>query len=142
MIILGATAGAGGWIYGASENLASAGCAAEADQVLLCAGGVWLSGGIVWLLWLASRRLSLLFVMDVLLGASFVFGVLALWIMHSHGVLVLAVHPSGKYPQWLAWAVPVLIFGVLAGTWYPPIRRRLLRTKLERNDPGEPRPLP
>jgi hypothetical protein len=139
--LVGGTAGAAGWIYGAGENLASAGRTADAQLALLCTGGVCVAGGTMWLLWLAGRRLNLLFVMNVLLGASVLFGGLAVCILHSRGVLAIAVDPSGKYPEWLAWAAPVLVFAVLAGTWYPPIRRRLLRTKFARNDPG-PQSLP
>jgi hypothetical protein len=137
-IMLGATGGAAGWILGARQNLAAAGRDADAAIVFWCTAGVFLTGGVLWLLWVAGRRLSLLVVMDVLLGASLVFGVLALWIMHARGVLALALDPSGKYPEWLAWAAPVLVLAFLAGTWYPPIRRWFQRTKLERNGAGEP----
>jgi hypothetical protein len=128
--MIGATAGAGGWIYGASEELASAGRNNEATLVLLCAAGVWLTGGAMWLLWLAGLRLNLLVVTNVLLGASFAFGVLALWIMRSHGVVALAVDSSGKYPEWLAYGAPIVLLAFVGMTWFPPIRRRLQRTKV------------
>ncbi len=134
VLIFGGAACAGSWIYGASENLASAGCPADALLVLLCDGGVILTGGTVWLLWLAGCRLSVPLVIDILLAASFVFGVLAIWIMHLRGVLVLALDPSGKYPEWLAWIAPVVLLAIIATTRYPPARRRLLRTKWERDD--------
>jgi hypothetical protein len=131
LAILGATAGTGGWIYGASEELASGGRGADATLVLLCAAGVWLTGGVLWLLWLAGLRLNLLVVMNVLLGASSVFGVLALWIMRWRGVVAFAIDSSGKYPEWLAYAAPVALLAVMAMTWYPPIRKRLQRTNFE-----------
>jgi len=130
LIFLGSTTGAAGWIFGARENLAEAGRSEDAALVLWCAAGVLLTGGILWLLWLIGRRLSVLVVMDVLLGASFAFGVLALWIIQSRGVLAIAVNSAGKYPEWLAWAAPIAVFAIMASTWLPPIRRRLQRTKM------------
>ncbi len=140
-IIFISAVAAGGWIYGASDNLASVGCQADARLALLCDGGVILTGGIISLLWLAGRRLSTLAIINVLLAASFVFGVLALWIMHAHGVLAIALDPAGKYPEWLAGAVPVLLLLIMASTWYPAARRRLQRRALERSDsPAPPSP--
>jgi hypothetical protein len=138
-IILGGTAGAAGWIYGASENLARAGCMAEARLVFLCAACVVLTGGIIWLLWLVGCRLSALLVIDLLLGASFLFGVLALWVMQSRGVLAVAIDPpAGRYPEWLAWTAPVVLLIVMGITWFAPVRKRLQPNKLERSDSAAP----
>jgi hypothetical protein len=132
--IIGGTAGAAGWIYGAAENLAQAGCRGEAQLALFCDGGVILTGGILWLLWLAGCRLSVPLITDILLGASFVFGVLAIWIMHLHGVLVLALDPSGKYPEWLAWLAPIVLLVIIAITRYPPAHKWMLGTRASPKD--------
>jgi hypothetical protein len=127
-IFLGGTLGAAGWILGASEELASAGSSTDANIVRLCAGGVFLVGGVMWLLWLTGRRLNVLLVVEILLGASFIFGTAALGIMQSRGVLALAVDSSGKYPEWLAYSAPVAILAIMAIILIPPIRRSLRRT--------------
>jgi hypothetical protein len=139
--LLGATAGAAGWIFGASENLATAGHTADAHLALFCSAGVFVAGGTMWLQWLTGRRLNLLFVMNVLLAASILFGGMAVWMLHSRGVLAIAVNPSGKYPEWLAWLAPIVLVAILASTWYPPLRRRLLRTKFARHDSSGPQSL-
>jgi hypothetical protein len=126
--MFGATVGAAGWIYGASEELAEAGHGAEAALVLWCAAGVWLTGGLLWLLWLCGCKLNLLIAMNVLFGASFVFGVLALWIMRAHGVAAFAIDSAGKYPEWLAYVAPAALLACWALTWYPRIRKRLQNT--------------
>ena len=136
--LIGGTLGAAGWILGASSELTWAGQVTEAALVLLCAVGVLLTGGAMWLLWWWGRSLNALVVIDVLLAASFAFGVLALWIMRSRGVVAFAIDSDGNYPEWLAYAAPVVLLAFMAITWYPPIRRRLQQTKLERDDPGEP----
>jgi hypothetical protein len=125
-IMLGATGGAAGWIIGAQQNLVAAGRSADAAVVLWCAVAVFMIGGILWLLWLAGCRFNMLLIVNLLLGASIIFGALALWIMHARGVLALAIDPSGRYPEWLAWAAPVILLVMMAATWCPPTRRWLM----------------
>jgi len=126
---IGATYGAAGWILGAGEQLASAGHGTDAALVRLCAAGVLLSGGIMWVLWLAGRRLNLFVVIELLLGASFTFGLLALWIMRVRGVVALAIDSSGGYPEGLAYAAPIALLAIMAILCWSPIRKRLQRTR-------------
>jgi hypothetical protein len=127
---LGGTFGAAGWILAASQELAWAGCGTEAALVLLCATGVLLSGGALWCLWLAGRRLNLFVVIELLLGASFAFGVLAVWIMRMRGVTAFAIDSSGKYPKGLAYAAPAILIVITACLWFTPIRKRLQRVRV------------
>jgi len=129
--LIGGTLGAAGWILGASGELAWAGRVTESALVLLCAVGVLLTGGAMWLLWRTGRSLNALVVINVLLGASIVFGVLALWIMRSRGVVAFAVDSEGNYPEWMAYAAPVALLAIMGITWFPPIRRRLQRTNFQ-----------
>jgi len=142
---LGGTVGAAGWILGAGEELAAAGYGTEATLVLLCAAGVLLTGGILWSLWLAGRNLSSFVLVLALLGASFTFGVLALYIMQTKGVVAFAIDSSGGYPEWLAYAAPIALLAIMACLWCTPIRERLQRARLynvrlqpPKNDPVLP----
>jgi hypothetical protein len=128
---LGGTVGAAGWILGAADELAWAGRGTDAAYVFLCAAGVLLTGGTLWLLWLAGCRLSLLVVTEALLAASFTFGVLALWIMHKRDVVALAIDSSGRCPEELAYAAPAAVLAVMAILCCPPIRKWLQRTHLQ-----------
>jgi len=130
LVWIGISFGAAGWILGASEELVWAGLGVDAAYVLLCAAGVLLTGGILWWLTLVGRRLSLWIAMEVLLGASFVFGVSALWIMRLRGVVAFAVDSSGRYPEGLAYAAPVAVLAIMAVLWCPPVRKRLQRRHL------------
>jgi hypothetical protein len=127
---IGGTIGAAGWILGASEELAWAGYVTEASLVLLCAAGVLLTGGIMWCLWLAGRSLNPFVLIQALLGASFTFGVLALYTMRIRGVVAFAIDSSGRYPEGLAYAAPIALLAIMACLWCTPIRKRLHRTRL------------
>jgi hypothetical protein len=127
---IGGTLGAAGWILGASEQLARAGYGTEAALVLLCAAGVLLTGGILWCWWLAGRRLNLFVLIQALLGASFTFGILALYTLRIRGVVAIAIDASGSYPDGLAYAAPIALLAIMAGLWCTPIRKRLHRTRL------------
>jgi hypothetical protein len=141
--LFGGTAGAAGWIFGADLNLACAppGLVSPLDigVVLACALGVMLVGFVIWRMYLSGRRLSALIVAETLLGASFVFGTLAVCWMHARGVVALAVagvedsgQPGALLLQQLipprnefAYAAPLLILVMMAVIWWPPLRRRL-----------------
>ena len=89
-----------------------------------------LTGGVLWLLWLAGRRLNLLPAIQVLLGASFTFGRLAVWIMHSHGRVAFAVGASGEYPEELAYGAPVAMLAIMVIMCCPRIRGWLYRKEV------------
>jgi hypothetical protein len=140
--------GAAGWILGAAVELMGApglpqAPSSDVDVVLLCAGGVLLTGFVIWLLFLCGRRLSVFWIGELLLGASLVFGTMAIVWMDVRGVLPLATAGHGgslfhgqpgneiweaigrRLPPKLAYAVPLLLLGLMAAAWWPPLRRRL-----------------
>jgi hypothetical protein len=159
--LAGGTIGAAGWIFGAAFELVAdpSHSVAILDILVVLSGalGVMLTGFFVWCLYLSRRRMSLFFVTEALLGASLVFGTLAILWMHARGVLALAVGAHADHGQpgnevWetigrhvppeLVYAVPLLILGMMAAIWWPPSRRRLLtrHTHIQRGTPEGERP--
>jgi len=160
--LAGGTIGAAGWIFGAALELMEApgqpaGIFLDILVVLLCAVGVMLTGVFVWRLYLSGRRLSGFFVIETLLGASLVFGTLAILWMHARGVLALAVggraesgqpgnevwETIGRHvPPEIVYAVPLIILGMMAAILWPPFRRRLfgVYTHVQRGTPEGERP--
>ena len=150
--LFGSTIGAAGWILGATFELMSA-TKQTADMlldivvVLSCAFGVMLTGVFIWALYLSGRRLSCFLVIETLLGASFVFGVVAVAWMHARGVLplILGAHVGSGQPgnelwvtigRWLppeiVWAAPLLILVTMLVFWWPPLRRRMFGLLIQR----------
>jgi hypothetical protein len=145
LALFGATVGAAGWILGAALELTAApvqpaGMLLDIDVVLLCAAGVMLTGVFIWALYLSGRRLSGFFMIESLLAASVIFGIVAVGWMHARGVLALAVAGHGGQgqpgneiweaigrhaPQELAYAAPLIILGMMAAIWWPPFRKRI-----------------
>jgi hypothetical protein len=142
--LAGGTIGAAGWIFGAVLELLAAPSdsvgIADILVVLLAALGVMLTGFFVWRLYLSRRKLSVFLVSEALLGASLVFGTLAILWMHTRGLLALAVKgraESGQpgnevwetigrhVPPEFVYAVPLIILGMMAAICWPPFRRRL-----------------
>ena len=144
--LFGGAVGAAGWILGVANELLSApappaGIALDVLLVCLGAVGVLLMGVFVWCLYLSGRRLRVAFIIETLLGASLVFGTLALVWIHARGVLPLAVRGFGGsgqpgnevweaigrgLPPEFAYAAPLLILGLMALIWWPRSRARLL----------------
>ena len=144
--LFGGAVGAAGWILGVANELLSApappaGIGLDILVVCLCAVGVLMMGVFVWCLYLSGRRLRVAFVIETLLGASLVFGTLALMWVHARGVLPLAVGGHGgsgqpgneiweaigrDLPPEIAYAAPLLILGLMALIWWPRSRKRLL----------------
>jgi hypothetical protein len=104
--------------------------------VLLCAGGVALTGTFLWYFYLSGRRLSTLVVLETLLGASLVFGMFALLWMDARGVLNFVttradegqpgvellyriIPPRKEY----VYAVPLIILALMAVVCWPPLQR-------------------
>jgi hypothetical protein len=137
-VMIGGTGGTAGWIIGAAANLEAAGRRADANMVWLCVAGVFATGGILWLLLMTGRKLSVLLVAEPLLAASFIFGALALWILHLRGALAFAVDPAGKYPEWLAWAALPLLLVIMAVMAWESARRRQRHRTSEDVDSTEP----
>jgi len=161
--LAGGTFGAAGWIFGAAYELDAArsgvstaamrwvwifGAASELNPapaesvgildvlvVFSCAVGVVLTGVFLWCVYLSGRRLSVFVVGQTLLGASFLFGTVAIWWMHTRGVLALAVDANGNYPQEIAYAAPLIILGMMAAMWCPPFRRWFDHTPVQRGTP-------
>ncbi len=156
LALFGATVGAAGWILGAALELTAApvqpaGILLDIVVVLLCAVGVMLTGVFIWGLYLSGRRLSGFFMIESLLGTS--------W-MHARGVLALAVAGHGgplqhgqpgneiwealgrHAPQELAYAAPLIILGMMAAIWWPPIWKRMFGayTHIQRGTPEGERP--
>jgi hypothetical protein len=143
LALLSGSVGAAGWIFGAALNLLSAppGSVGVLDVgvVFLCALGVMLAGFVVWCLYLSGHGLNRFLVIETLLGASLAFGTLAVWWMHTRGVLALAVaggddlgQPGALLLHWIippreefAHAVPVIVLIAMALMWWPSARRRL-----------------
>ncbi len=106
--LAGGTIGAAGWIFGAAIELA----ADPSDSVgtldilvvLLGAMGVMLTGFLLWCLYLSRRKISVFFVIEALLGASLVFGTLAIlwmqraecWLLQSEDVPRMA-NPGTRF---------------------------------------------
>lgn len=128
MTFLGGTLGAAGWILGASLQLELAGYHSDAVSVLWCAVGVFVIGCLMWCRFLIVRTINQFVLIEVLLGASFAFGVAALWIMRNNGVVAFAVNASGKFSEAFAYAAPVTILVMMACLWLPPIRSHLQQT--------------
>jgi len=125
---LGGTIGAAGWILGASWQLERAGLRPIAIDVLWCAAGVLLVGGVMWCLWLIQRKINVFALIQVLLGASCVFGVAALGIMGNQGVVAFAVDASGQYSEAFAYAAPAALLAIMACLWLPPIRKGMQKS--------------
>jgi hypothetical protein len=109
--------------------------------VYCCAGIVFLVGLLLAVSGLFGLRLSRVFVCETLLGASFVFGTIALVWIDAHGVLPLAVFGSADdgqpgseiwvwltrhLPACLAYGAPVLLLAFMAATWWPRSRKWFL----------------
>src|SRR5262249_29881247 len=90
--LFGGAVGAAGWIFGVANELLWA-PAPPADILLdiliVCLGavGVLMMGVFLWCLYLSGRRLRVALIIEALLGASLVFGTLALMWIHARGVL-------------------------------------------------------
>jgi hypothetical protein len=93
--LIGGTAGAAGWIYGALDNLlaAPAGSVQVPDLlvVLLCFTAVLSTGVVLLRVYASGRAMTNLFAIRVLLGASLLFGTVALLWLHARGVLAFAL---------------------------------------------------
>jgi hypothetical protein len=144
--LFGGTVGAAGWIFGVAIELLSAPAppaGIHLDILMVCLGAVavLITGVFVWCLYLSGRRLRVAFIIETLLGASLVFGTLALMWIHARGVLTLAVRGYGgsgqpgnevweaigrDLPPEFAYAAPLLILGLMALIWWPRSRKRLL----------------
>src|SRR5262245_60166108 len=91
--LFGGAVGAAGWIFGMLLELNAAPPPQPASMdvdmfvVLSCAVGVLFTGAFVWGLYLFRLRLNHLFVMETLLGASVVFGTLAILWLDTRGLL-------------------------------------------------------
>jgi hypothetical protein len=155
--LFGSTVGAAGWIVGAALELLSApapppGILLDVLVVLCCATTVLLIGLFVWRLYLAGRRLNVLFVVETLLGASLMLGTVALVWMDARGVLSLVVLSNadsgqpgneiwqaiGRHvPPKLVYLVPLVILGLMGAVWWSPVRRRILtgQTHIQRGTP-------
>jgi hypothetical protein len=120
--------GAAGWIYGAAENLTLAGAPAlDVVVVLSCAAAVFLTS-VFWVChYFSGRRQNAFVVVQSMLGASLVFGTIAVSWMHARGTLVLALDPNKRFPPALAFLAPLLILALMAALCWPPIRRRSFR---------------
>ena len=138
--------GAAGWIFGVANELLwapapPAGILLDILVVCLGAVGVLLVGVVAWCLYLSGRRLRVVFIIETLLGASLVFGTLALMWIHARGVLTLSVRGNGgsgqpgnevwdtigrDLPPEFAYAAPLLIVGLMALIWWSRSRTRLL----------------
>jgi len=148
----GGTVGAAGWIFGMVLELLAAppqpvDTGEDIFVVLLCAGAVLVTGVFVWSLYLIGRRLSHLFVTEALLGASLVFGTLALVWIDARGLLpVVMAGRSGlgqpgneiweeigrHVPSQLAYAVPLILLGMMAAIWCFPVTRRWCPSHFQR----------
>jgi hypothetical protein len=144
--LFGGAVGAAGWIFGVANELLSAPAPPAGillDMLIVCLGavGVLLMGVFLWCLYLSGRPLPVAFIIEMLLGASLVFGTLALMWMHARGVLTLVVRGNGgrgqpgneiweaigrDLPPEFAYAPPLLILGLMALIWWPRSRARLL----------------
>jgi hypothetical protein len=144
--LFGGAVGAAGWILGVANELLAAPAPPAGillDILMVCLGavGVLMMGVFLWCLYLSGRRLRVAFMIEALLGASLVFGTLALMWIHARGVLTLAVRGfagSGQpgnevweaigrdLPPEFAYAAPLLILVLMALTWWPCSRARLL----------------
>jgi hypothetical protein len=162
LALFGGTVGAAGWILGAALELTAApvqpaGILLDIVVVLLCAVGVMLTGVFIWGLYLSGRRLCGFFMIESLLGTSLVFGIVAVGWMHARGVLALAVAGHGGHgqpgneiweaigrhaPQELAYAVPLILLGLMAAIWWPPFRKRIFgaNAHIQRGTPEGERP--
>jgi hypothetical protein len=128
-VLVGVPIGAAGWIVGAAWNLDKGGRFVDSVLVWICALGVLRVGLVFWLVWMTGRRLSIFVVVQVLLGASALFGSVALYIVRERGLVGFAVDPSGRYPEALAYAAPLCILVFMATVYWPPIRRRVVGTQ-------------
>jgi hypothetical protein len=159
--LIGGSIGAAGWIFGMAFGLVRGAAAAQPrpagidgdiSLVYWCAWTVFLIGLLLAVLGLFGLRLSRVFACETLLGASFVFGTIALVWMDAHGVLPLAVlgsaddgQPGSEIWVWLtrhlptrlAYGAPLLLLGFMAATWWPRSRKWLLGadTAVQRSTP-------
>ena len=152
--LLGGAVGAAGWIFGMllELNAADAPRPANIDMflVLSCAAAVLFTGAFVWGLYLFGLRLNHLFVMETLLGASLVFGTLAILWLDTRGLLpIVTAGRSGMgqpgneiweeighhVPPQMVYAVPLILLGMMAATWCLPFARRWLSGHLQRGTP-------
>jgi hypothetical protein len=151
--LLGGSIGAAGWILGAVDELvAEKAGLLDIGVVVLCALGVLLTGFVLWRSYVAGRRLSTFWMIEALLGASFVFGMLAVCWMDARGVLAFATSAQADHGQpgnqiWealarhtparFAYAAPVILLAMMALVCWHPLRRRMLgaHTHIQRGAP-------
>lgn len=158
--LLGGAVGAAGWIFGMALELMSAAAEQPAKigvdifVVLLCAVGVLVTAVVIWGLHLFGRRLSLLFVLETLLGASLVFGTVAIVWIDARGLLPLVMAGRSGMGQpgneiWEAiglhvhpkilYAAPLILLGMMAAIWCPACRRRSFTGRMQRGTPERER---
>jgi len=145
--LLGGAVGAAGWIFGMAFGLVRqaakvqprpVGIDDDISVVFSCAVAVLLAGIVLSIVSLSDLRLGLVFQVEVLLGASLVFGTFALVWMDVHGVLSLAVlgnaddgQPGSEIwvfvtrhlPTRLAYAAPACLLALMVAAWYRRPRR-------------------
>jgi hypothetical protein len=161
--LFGGAVGAAGWIFGMVLELNAAAPPQPANigvdffVVLLCAVSVLFTGVFVWCLYLFGCRLSLLLVTETLLGASVVFGTLAILWIDARGLLPVVVagrsgmgqlgneiwEAIGRHvPPKIVYAVPLILLGMMGAISRPPCRRRWFSGDVQRGTPEGARPGP
>jgi hypothetical protein len=150
LALLAGSIGAAGWIFGMAFGLLwgaadarprPAGIDSDIAVVFWCALAVLFCGVLLQLLSRFGWRLSRVFLWEALLGASVVFGTIALVWLDVRGVLPLAVLGSANdgqpgseiwvflsrhLPTRLAYGAPVCVLALMAAAWWPRTRKWLL----------------
>jgi hypothetical protein len=151
--LFGGAVGAAGWIFGMVLELNAATSPRPAEigddifVVLLCASAVLLTGTVVWCLYLVDCKLSHMLVTQSLLGASLVFGTIALLWIDVRGLLpIVTAGRSGMgqpgneiwealgrdLPPRFVYIVPLVLLGMMAANWRLPVARRWLSGHFQR----------
>ena len=150
LALLGGSIGASGWILGMAFGLVRGAAAArprpagidsDIAVVFWCALAVFVCGVLLQLRSLFGWKLSRVFLWEALLGASVVFGTIALVWMDVRGVLPLAVlgsandgqpgseiwvYLSRHLPTRLAYGAPLCVLALMAAAWWSRTRIWLL----------------
>ncbi len=125
--VIGAAIGAAGWIIGLAIATINKEHYFEAGATLLCAGAVLAVGFLIASRATRGQLISMLQAVLTLLAASAIFGLSALAILETQGVLEPVVDPDGEFPAILNFAAPAIILLMMAVAFVPPVKKFLSR---------------
>ena len=126
-VLIGAAIGASIWLIGMSIKYLVIGRAFEGLFPLVATALVISAGYWLWTLKKSGQPISLWMMIQTLLAASCLNGLIVLIILHTRGTLEPLVDPEGKFPDWVNFLAVLILIGMMAIFTLPAIKNRLQR---------------